>query len=140
MTIQNESDIIVKLALVSQQVNAMSGTVEEIKATVSEVATLNRTIGELTLMYKQQLQENATQWQKIDANAEGVRLAHEKVDAWVNKGRGAWATLAILGGVVQVLVLAAMSYAFTHLRQVEDSLLLLDQRVKTMEEQRARVK
>ena len=72
---------------------------------------------------------------KIDANAEDVKKANEKVDAWVNKGRGAWATLAILGGVVQMVVIAAVTYMFTHLRTTEDNLLLLNRRVIQLEEQ-----
>lgn len=141
MTIQNESDMLVKLALVSQQVNVMSGTVNEIKTTIMEFATLDKKLAELMILQQQQLNENTTQWQKIDATAEAAIKANEKVDAWVNKGRGAWATLAILGGVVQVAVIAAVTYMFTHLRTTEDNLLLLNHRVIQLEEpQRPKVK
>lgn len=130
MTIQNESDMLVKLALVSQQVNLMSATVNEIKATVIQFAALDKKLAELMILQQQQINENTTQWQKIDMTADGVTKANEKVDAWVNKGRGAWSILPILGGVVQILLIAIVTYIFTHLRTTEDNLLLLTQRVE----------
>jgi len=138
MSQQNESDMLVQLALMRQQMGTMSSTVDEIKASVSGVASLDKTISELTILHQQQIKENLSQWQKIDANADAVRKANEKVDAWVNKGRGAWATLAVLGGVVQLVVIATVAYIFTHLRTTEDNLLLLNHRVIQLEEPKAK--
>ncbi len=141
MTQQNESDMLVQLALMRQQVGTMSTTVDEIKSSVSGVALLDKTISELMILHQQQIKENTSQWKKIDANTEGVRNANQKVDAWVNKGRGAWATLAILGSIVQVVVITVVTYMFTHLRATEDNLLLLNHRVAQLEEpQRPKVK
>lgn len=131
---QDEEKMLVQLAELRQQVASVSNTVEEIKSSVKEVITLDRTIAELSIYHQQQSKELATQWVKIDANQSGIEAVDRKTDEWINKGRGAWATLMILGGLAQAAILGCIAYTFTHLRTAEDAVLLLNQRVVQIEQ------
>lgn len=133
---QEEKEMLVQLAELRQQMTAMSTAVEEIKSSVKEVITLDRTIAELSIYHQQTAKEIQTQWGKIDANHTDIEAVDKKADEWINKGRGAWATLMILGGLAQAAVLGCIAYTFTHLRTAEDAVLLLNQRVIQLEQHR----
>lgn len=136
MSGQEEKEMLVQLAELRQQMTAMSTAVEEIKSSVKEVITLDRTIAELSIYHQQTAKEIQTQWGKIDANHTDIEAVDKKADEWINKGRGAWATLMILGGLAQAAVLGCIAYTFTHLRTAEDAVLLLNQRVIQLEQHR----
>ena len=126
--------MLVQLAELRQQMTSMSTAVEEIKSSVKEVIILDRTIAELSIYHQQTAKEIQTQWGKIDANHTDIEAVNKKADEWINKGRGAWATLMILGSLAQAAVLGCIAYTFTHLRTAEDAVLLLNQRVIQLEQ------
>ena len=130
---QEEKEMLVQLAELRQQMTSMSSAVDEIKSSVKEVITLDRTIAELSIYHQQQSKEIATQWAKIDSNHREIETVDRKAEEWINKGRGAWATLMILGGLAQAAVLGSIAYTFTHLRTAEDAVLLLNARVVQLE-------
>jgi hypothetical protein len=99
-----------------------------------EVIALDRTIAELSIHYQQQGKEIQTQWAKIDANHREIEAVDRKADEWINKGRGAWFTLMVLGGLAQAVVLGSIAYTFGHLRTAEDTVLLMNQRVIQLEQ------
>ncbi len=132
---QEEKEMLVQLAELRQQMTAVSSAVDEIKASVKEVITLDRTIAELSIYYQQQAREIQTQWGKIDANHVAIEAVDKKADEYINKARGAWATLLILGSLAQAALLGSIAYTFTHIRTAEDALLLLNQRVVQIEQQ-----
>ena len=133
---QEEKEMLIQLAELRQQMTAMSNSVDEIKSSVKEVITLDRTIAELSIHHQQQAKEIQTQWVKIDANHREIEAVDKKSDEWINKGRGAWFTLMVLGGIAQAAVLGAVAYTFTHLRTAEDSVLLMNQRIIQIEQPR----
>ena len=130
---QEEKEMLVQLAELRQQMTSMSSAVDEIKSSVKEVSTLDRTIAELSIYHQQHSKEIATQWAKIDSNHREIETVDRKAEEWINKGRGAWATLMILGGLAQAAVLGSIAYTFTHLRTAEDAVLLLNARVVQLE-------
>ena len=132
---QEEKEILVQLAELRQQMTAMNNSVDEVKASVKEVIALDRTIAELSIHYQQTAKEIQTQWGKIDANHTAIETVEKKADEWINKGRGAWFTLMVLGSLAQAAVLGCVAYTFTHLRAAEDSILLINQRVIQIEQQ-----
>ena len=129
-----EKEMLVQLAELRQQMTAMGNSVDEIKSSVKEVIALDRTIAELSIHYQMQSKEIQTQWGRIDTNHKNIDAVERKADEWINKGRGAWFTLMILGGVAQVAVLGCVAYTFNHLRAAEDSVLLINQRVIQLEQ------
>ncbi len=133
---QEDKEMLVQLAELRQQMTNMSAAVDEIKSSVKEVITLDRTIAELSIHYQQQGKEIQTQWGKIDANHKDIEVVDKKADEWINKGRGAWFTLMIVGSLAQVVVLGSIAYTFGHLRSAEDSVLLMNQRIIQLEQRR----
>ncbi len=131
-----DREMLVQIAELRQQMTNMAGAVEEIKSNVKEVISLDRTIAELSIHYQMQSKELQTQWVKIDSNQIGIDRVDRKADEWINKGRGAWFTLMILGGVAQATVLGCVAYTFNHLRSAEDAILLINQRVVQIEQHR----
>lgn len=130
---QEEKEILVQLAELRQQMTNVNTSVDEIKTSVKEVLSLDRSIAELAVHQRQQAKDIHFQWERIDAN----RIAIEKVDRnaeeWINKGRGAWSTMLILGSLAQAAILGFIGYTFTHLRTAEDTLLIVNQRLTQME-------
>lgn len=133
---QEEKEILVQLAELRQAVSNINSSVDEVKASVKEVITLDRTIAELTIYHQQTAKEIQTQWGKIDAQHLAIEDVNKKADEWINKGRGAWATLMILGSLAQAAVLGAVAYTFTHLRTAEEAVLLMNQRIIQLEQRK----
>lgn len=131
---QEEKEMLIQLAELRQQMVAMNTSVDEIKASVREVIQLDRTIAELSIHYQQQAREIQTQWGKIDADHKEIERVDKKADEFINKARGAWATLLILGSLAQAALLGSIAYTFTHLRTAEDAVLLMNQRVTQLEQ------
>ena len=132
---QEEKEMLVQLAELRQQMVSMSNSVDEIKSAVKEVLSLDRTIAELSVHYQQQAREIRTQWDEIDAQHKATEAVDRKADEFINKARGAWATLLILGSLAQAALLGSIAYTFTHLRTAEDAVLLMNQRVTQLEQQ-----
>lgn len=126
--------MLIQLAELRQQMVAMNTSVDEIKASVREVIQLDRTIAELSVHYQQQAKEIQTQWIKIDVDHKEIERVDKKADEFINKARGAWATLLILGSLAQAALLGSIAYTFTHLRSAEDSVLLMNHRVTQIEQ------
>lgn len=131
---QEEKEMLIQLAELRQQMVAMNTSVDEIKASVREVIQLDRTIAELSIHYQQQAKEIQTQWVKIDTDHKEIERVDKKADEFINKARGAWATLLILGSLAQAALLGSIAYTFTHLRSAEDSVLLMNHRVTQLEQ------
>lgn len=131
---QEEKEILVQLAELRQQMTNVNNAVDEIKSSVKEVLSIERTIAELSIHYQQQAKEIQTQWGKIDSNNLATEAVDKKVDEFINKARGAWATLLILGSLAQAALLGSIAYTFTHLRAAEDAVLLMNQRVTQFEQ------
>ena len=130
---QDGQEVLIQLAELRAQMSSMSDSVNEIKSSVKEVIALDRTIAELSIHNQQQAREIQTQWNKIDSNQKDIEAVERKADEWINKGRGAWFTLMVLGGLAQIIVLASVAYTFNHLRTTEDSVLIINQRLTQLE-------
>lgn len=127
--------MLVQLAELRQQMAYMSNSVDEIKSAVKEVLSLDRTIAELSVHHQQTAREIQTQWKKIDDQHKATEAVDKKADEWVNKARGAWWTAMLFGGLIQAGVLGMIAWTFTHVRDAEDAILLLNQRVVQIEQQ-----
>lgn len=134
MPATEEEKLLVQMAELRSQVSSLSNDIGEIKASVKEVITLDRTIAELTIYNQQHEAEIRTQWVKIDGCRTDIAKVDSKADEWINKGRGAWFTLMILGSLAQAAVLGCVAYTFSHLRSAEDAILLMNQRVIQLEQ------
>ncbi len=133
-----QQQVFTTLAVLREQLQTVMERMEELKAGVSEMLTLDRTIAELSVRHEQQTRELSTQWARIDGLAKEQDVTTRTVDAWVNRGRGAWVMAVSLGTMAQALVLASVAWTFNHVRAAEDAVLLLNQRVQMLEAQQPR--
>lgn len=129
-----EQEILIQLAELRQQLNAVTSSMDEIKTSVKEVGSLNQVVAKLAVHLEQQQKDSSYQWERIDANRAAIEAVKENADAWINKGRGAWSTMLLLGSLAQVAIISFIAYTFTTLRTVEDSQLILNHRVTTIEQ------
>lgn len=127
-------DLAVQLAKLQEQVASMAASVEDVRTSVREVLSLDRTIAELSVMHRQQTTEIAQQWTRIDAMKGAIDGTDRKTDELINKARGAWFTAVILGGLAQIAVIAMIGWVFTHVNLAEDQLHLLQYRVQQLEQ------
>lgn len=132
---QEEKEILIQLAELRQQMNAVNTSVDEIKMSVREVVQLDRTIAELGIHYQQQAREIQTQWRKIDENHKDTESVDKKADEWINKAHGAWWMAILFGSLIQAGVLGMIAWTFMHVRTAEDGILLLNHRVIQLEQQ-----
>ena len=126
-------DLAVQLAKLQEQVASMAASVEDVRTSVREVLSLDRTIAELSVMHRQQANEIAQQWTRIDTLKSALEVTDKKSDAWINKARGAWFTAVILGSIAQIAVLTMIGWVFTHINLAEDTVHLLQYRVQQIE-------
>lgn len=126
-------DLAVQLAKLQEQVASMAASVEDVRTSVREVLSLDRTIAELSVRHRQHASEIAQQWTRIDTLKGSVDATDKKSDEWINKARGAWFTAVILGSIAQIAVIAMIGWVFTHVNLAEDQLYLLQYRVQQIE-------
>ncbi len=127
-------DLAVQLAKLQEQVASMAASVEDVRTSVREVLSLDRTIAELSVMHRQHTTEIAQQWTRINGLKTFVDVTDKKTDEWINKARGAWFTAVILGGLAQIAIITMIGWVFTHVNLAEDQLHLLQYRVQQIEQ------
>lgn len=130
---QEAKEILVQFAELRQKMTSVNNSVEEIKASVKEVLILDRTIAGLSIHQKQTSKQIQAHWERIDKTQKAVEAVDKKADEWINKGRGAWFTLMLIGSLAQALVLWGVVYTFNHLRTAEDTILIMNQRISQLE-------
>jgi t-SNARE complex subunit (syntaxin) len=129
-----DQEVLIQLAEMRQEMNSMGAALQEIKNTVKEVVTLDRTIAELSIYHQQQAKEIQTQWAKIDTQQKDIEKVERKSDEWINRARGAWSTGVILGSTAQIIVLAMVGWTFNHIRDAEDEIIRLKSQVMQIEQ------
>ena len=133
-----DTEVKVQLAELNALVHSLAKSMEEIKTSVKEVVTLDRTIAELSTEHRHAVKEIHTQWVKIDDNQKDIEAVNRKTDEWINKGRGAWFTAMILGSLAQAAILGMIAWTFSHMRSAEDSILLMKEQLSRVEQQKGK--
>lgn len=159
----NEQAVAVELTQLREQVKTIGENVSEIKATMTALISLDKTIAELAI-YSKQTQDNvrllwerfeeSKQWQQAherelhevrkshqddldevrDEVSKEIRSTDRKVEAWVNQARGASWAIGIVMGIVQVVVVASLAWVFTNVTSLRESTQLDRLRVDRLEE------
>lgn len=134
-----------QLAQIHEQIKGLASAMDEIKTSVREVATLDKTIAQLAIKHEQvdaQIVRNSNVIEscvqslvKLDSESvERTALVNSKADEWINKARGAWWTAMLLGGFMQVVILSMIAWTFGHIRSAEDDVMLIKYRVELLEQ------
>ena len=132
-----DENLAVELAQLREQMKAIAENVETIKTSVAQIMQLDRTIAEMGVRNDHIDKEVATMWSRIDSHkaweqshdheslevrqriADSITKVDAKVEAVVNKGRGALWALGISFSVVQAVVAASIIWAFSHVSEAD---------------------
>jgi hypothetical protein len=128
-----DESVLIQLTELKQQLNAVASSVDEMKTSMREVITLDKTLAELIIHQQNTAQQASASQRAIEKNATEIREVATHTDAWINRARGAWWATALLASIAQVAVLGMISWVFLHVSAVEDDVLLLKYRMSNVE-------
>ena len=150
----DDQNVAVELAQLREQVRSIGENVSSIKATMSTIVTLEKTLAELAIYSRQTQNEVRLLWERAEeSNARQAALARDlsavreevrqeidytdrKVEAWINQAKGAAWSSGIILGVVQVVVLSAVAWVFTNLTTLREQDTIQKIQIQRLEEQR----
>ena len=149
----DEQNVAVELAQLREQVKAIGENVSSIKATMSTIVTLEKTLAELAIYSRQTQNDVRLLWERAEeSNARQAALARDlsavrdevrqeidstdrKVEAWINQAKGAAWSSGIILGVVQVAVLSAVAWVFTNVTTLREQDTIQKIQIQRLEEQ-----
>lgn len=149
----DEQNVAVELAQLREQVKAIGDNVSSIKATMSTIVTLEKTLAELAIYSRQTQNDVRLLWERVEeSNARQTALARDlsavrdevrqeidstdrKVEAWTNQAKGAAWSSGIILGVVQVVVLSAVAWVFTNVTTLREQDTIQKIQIQRIEEQ-----
>lgn len=149
----DEQNVAVELAQLREQVKAIGENVSSIKATMSTIVTLEKTLAELAIYSRQTQNDVRLLWERAEeSNARQTALARDlsavrdevrqeidstdrKVEAWINQAKGAAWSSGIILGVVQVAVLSAVAWVFTNVTTLREQDTIQKIQIQRLEEQ-----
>lgn len=162
---EEQKEVAIELAQLKQQVKTVGENVAEIKATMTALISLDKTIAELAI-YSKQTQDNIQLlWQRVEETKEWQRqhehdtaqirksiedaideqrhecskevlVTDRKVEAWINQARGAsWASGIILG-LVQIALIASVAWVFTNVTEVRERSQIHNLKIERLEQQK----
>lgn len=150
----DDQNVAVELAQLREQVKAIGENVSSIKATMSTIVTLEKTLAELAIYSRQTQNDVRLLWERAEeSNARQAALARDlssvrdevrqeidstdrKVEAWINQAKGAAWSSGIILGVVQVVVLSAVAWVFTNVTSLREQDTIQKIQIQRLEEQR----
>lgn len=127
-----DNNLAVELAQLREQMKGIAVSVESIKESVSQIMTMDKSIAELLIHTEQVKKEAGMLWDRVDElkqwdikhdHESGLKqaevnvqisLVDSKIEAVVNKGRGALWIGSMLFIVVQGLIVGSISWIFTN--------------------------
>lgn len=149
----DDQNVAVELAQLREQVKAIGENVSSIKATMSTIVTLEKTLAELAIYSRQTQNDVRLLWERAEeSNAHQAALSRElssvreevraeieetdrKVEAWINQAKGAAWSSGIILGVVQVVVLSAVAWVFTNVTTLREQDTIQKIQIQRLEEQ-----
>ena len=128
-----DTQIIRQLSGLVHQMEAVILSIEELKAATKEGTAVAKSVAELTIHHIQQAKDIAALEVANDDCKASVITVDRKADEWINKFKGSWFTLLLLGGLAQTIVLGLIVWTFNNIRTVQDLTLTHELRLKTIE-------
>lgn len=152
----DEQNVAVELAQLREQVKAIGDNVSSIKATMSTIVTLEKTLAELAIYSRQTQNDVRLLWERAEeSSAQHAALSRElssvreearaeieetdrKVEAWINQAKGAAWSSGLILGVVQVIVLSAVAWVFTNVTALREQGTVQKIQIQRLEGARAK--
>lgn len=152
----DEQNVAVELAQLREQTKAIGENVSSIKATMSTIVTLEKTLAELAIYSRQTKNDVRLLWERVEeSSAQHTALSREltsvhkevraeigetdrKVEAWINQAKGAAWSFGLILGVVQIIVLSAVAWVFTNVSALREQDTVQKIQIQRLEEARAK--
>jgi hypothetical protein len=146
-----DDGLAVKLAQLQEQMSSVASNIEEIKATVSQIRALDRTIAEMAVRGEHAQSEILTLWSKIEEMRtwtvdheqklvksenearETVKAVDGKIEAMINRGKGVMWLGGIVFTVVQGVIAFSVLWTFEHVQKDSDLNLIQEYRLTQLE-------
>lgn len=127
-----------QMSRLEAQIASLTEKVEDIKVNVTQIAKLDKSISEVVIHNSHARENIDSLWKQIEETKSRVEQANTRITSVenntnenINKAKGAGWAFGIMFGVIQVLVVSAVAWAFTN---VQES--LISNRVQTEQIQR----
>lgn len=151
----DEQNVAVELAQLREQVKAIGENVSSVKAAMSTIVTLEKTLSELAIYSRQTQNDVRLLWERAEESSERhtalsreLSSVHEevraeieetdrKVEAWINQAKGAAWSSGLILGVVQAIVLSAVVWVFTNVTALREQDTVQKIQIQRLEEARA---
>lgn len=158
----DDHTVAIELAQLKEQMKAIGGNVSDIKDALSALTSLDKTIAEVVIHHKQTQDNVQLLWKRHD-ESQAWQLAHErevavvrkdisasmerirdevsddilttdrKVETWINQAKGASWAAGIILGVVQIVVIAGITWTFTNVTALREQGSLYGLRIERLE-------
>lgn len=128
-----ENQIISQLAKLASQMESVIVSIDDLKTTAKEGAAVSKSVAELCIYYQQQKDDITSVEKSVEMCEASIITVDRKADEWINKFKGSWFTLLLLGGLAQTIVLGLIVWTFNNIRTVQDLTLTHELRIKTIE-------
>lgn len=125
----------VELAAVKEQLKAIQQSVEEIKAAVTQLVVIDRTVAEMKVRQQGHEEKIKDALKRVDA----LELRQSNNSAYLNKLRGGFSLTVTLVTLIQAAVLAGASWLLTSVIDARQDISVMQQNLHQLEIEHTRV-
>lgn len=125
----------VELAAVKEQLKAIQQSVEEIKAAVTQLVVIDRTVAEMKVRQQGHEEKIKDALKRVDA----LELRQSSNSAYLNKLRGGFSLTVTLVTLIQAAVLAGASWLLTSVIDARQDISVMQQNLHQLEIEHTRV-
>lgn len=125
----------VELAAVKEQLKAIQQSVEEIKAAVTQLVVIDRTVAEMKVRQQGHEEKIKDALKRVDA----LELRQANNSAYLNKLRGGFSLTVTLVTLIQAAVLAGASWLLTSVIDARQDISVMQQNLHQLELEHTRV-
>ena len=125
----------VELAAVKEQLKAIQQSVEEIKAAVTQLVVIDRTVAEMKVRQQGHEEKIKEALKRVDA----LELRQSNNSAYLNKLRGGFSLTVTLVTLIQAAVLAGASWLLTSVIDARQDISVMQQNLHQLEIEHTRV-
>lgn len=125
----------VELAAVKEQLKAIQQSVEEIKAAVTQLVVIDRTVAEMKVRQQGHEEKIKDALKRVDA----LEMRQSNNSAYLNKLRGGFSLTVTLVTLIQAAVLAGASWLLTSVIDARQDISVMQQNLHQLELEHTRV-
>ena len=137
-----DQDVAVAIAQMREQMNGVMGTLEEIKESMAQLISIDRTVAELLIHKDSAKRDIEMLWTRLDDAKvrddklkERIDIVDREHEKFVNTFNGGMRVFLTIAGILQASVIGAVIWAFTHIGDADTLNRVQEQRIQVLEQQ-----